>query len=418
MTTTSTPSPRRIRTRVLSVLAALLVLAVGSFYAWRTVATAPAGEPQAVEFGDASLSGDLTAATVLALGEATHGTSEFQRARLVLTQKVADEGFTTIALEEPAGSATAVDAWLQGGPGTVEEAAAQFGFSLYRTRETAELLTWIRERNLQRPERERIRLYGIDMQRPEADKRVVLDWLGQVDPAAAAGFAERLGALTEETDRDRDLSATVLPTVHELADAVEAAAAGRDDDATLRARWSARSLVAGREYTLAGSTAADRDAIMADQLAWLVDRRAEVGGAHTLLFGHNGHLDRAGQASAVPGAKLGQLAAQRWGRAYRAIGTDGHHVGFRSSGEDFEVTVNSPIRGIFADTTVGWLEVAGASATNRSVLERSMPMVSAGVGFAPWQAWLAPFHEVQVTPTEAWDAVIYVSDAHPSAPLA
>ncbi|MCB0892976.1 MAG: erythromycin esterase family protein, partial [Propionibacteriaceae bacterium] len=155
------------------VLAVALVLVLGGF-AWRFVTTRPAGEPQAVELTDATLSKTLTSATVLAVGEATHGTAEFQQVRRHVLAKVVADGFTTVALEDSAGTATQVDAWLQGGAGTAEEAAKRFGYGIYHTRQMADLLTWIRDYNKSTPAERRIRLYGIDVQPPEADKQVVL----------------------------------------------------------------------------------------------------------------------------------------------------------------------------------------------------------------------------------------------------
>lgn len=417
------PSPvrrrrSRRRTWLVGILAVAVVLAGGSF-AWTTLTSGPAGDPAAVEFADARLSVRLTSATVLALGEATHGTAEFQTARLQLIQKVAAQGFTTIALEDPAGSSSQVDAWLQGGPGTAEQAAQEFGFRLYRTREMAELLTWVRAFNEAQPAEKRVRLYGLDMQRPDADKAVVLGWLAGKDPAAAARFTDQLASVNDDAAFDAGVNAAALDATRELAALVERLGAGSTDDATLRARLSARALVQGRENG-AGAWGAARDAQLADQLAFLVDARAAAGGRHTLLFAHNGHVDRAGQATAVPGATMGVLNAQRWGDAYRAIGTDGNRVSLNSRGTIATVTVNSPIRGLFAGTRVGFVEVAeasGASEVNAEVLRRTMPMVSVGEPFDAWQAWIPPLHQVQVRPVDAWDALIYVADARPTTGL-
>lgn len=415
----STPSPARRRwPRVLAAIALALALVIGGFAVWNAVASAPAGEAQAVEFADATISDEIASATVLALGEATHGTSEFQHARLTLLQKVVARGFTTIALEDPAGSSTEVDAWLQGGPGSVSDAADAFGFALYRTQEMTELLSWIREYNTTRPEAEQIRLYGIDHQRPDADKRVALAWLAQTDPVAASAFEGRLAGLTYDTRNDAAVNNAVRSDVADLAAAVEAAAARHQDDAALRARMAALALVQGRGADLATNTEA-RDRAMAAQLELLVSQRALVGGEHTLLFGHNGHLDRAASATMMPGTTLGQLAAERWGQKYKVIGTDGRRVGFRASGTDgtFTVTVNSPIRGLFTGADVGYVETAQASPKNAEVLARSMPMVSVGDSFAAWQGWTPFFYTVEVVPRDAWDALIYVDEAHPVTPL-
>ena len=95
----ATPPPvrrRRGRSLIIVVLAlALVAVAGGAVHWWQT---RPQGNPQAVEFATAPLSPELTGATVLALGEATHGNAEFQRLRLSLVQKLPE--FRALVLEE------------------------------------------------------------------------------------------------------------------------------------------------------------------------------------------------------------------------------------------------------------------------------------------------------------------------------
>ena len=88
-----------------------------------------------------------------------------------------------------------------------------------------------------------------------------------------------------------------------------------------------------------------------------------------------------------------------------------------SDDQTIRVSVDSPVRGLFAGTRVGYLEMAAASPANRQVLDRSMPMVSAGVPFPAWYTWLPMLHSVKVTPNQAWDALIYVEDGTPTTPV-
>ena len=52
-----------------------------------------------------------------------------------------------------------------GGEGTAQEAAAAIGFSIYRTEEMAELISYMRQYNESALEGEDLRFYGFDMQR-------------------------------------------------------------------------------------------------------------------------------------------------------------------------------------------------------------------------------------------------------------
>lgn len=409
------PASRRRSRRAPIVLAAIAALVLG-LVGWWFVGTRPAGEPQAIELADATLPARLTDATVLAVGEATHGTREFRTAWRLVAEKAAPAGFTTIALEENAGPVSQVDAWVQGGGGTAEEAVGRFGFRLNRTQEMVEFVTMLRTWNEQHPD-QRIRLYGLDMQRPVADRDVVLAWLGGVDPASAASFAERLAPLTDDTVWEKDAASRLKPVAEELLASVEAAAAHRSDDAALRARLSARTLLQGLTRGSVGITSYERDAALHENLGFLVDQRAAAQGTHTLLLAHNGHVDRSGQSTMVPGAKLGVLNAERWGEGYRVIGSDAHVTRLQDSGAEFSFTVSSPVRGLFAGTDIGFLDLADASPRNREVLDRSMPSATAGSPFADWQQWVPFSHEISVVPSRAWDALVYVEDSHPTTPL-
>lgn len=412
-------SPRQRRrgpARLLIVLALVIALA-GGYFVYRQVVGSPAGRPQATELSQARISDQLASATVLGVGEATHGTREFRSTLLWTVQQLADRGFTTLAFEESAGHVTEVNAWLQGGAGTAEEAAGRFGFRLNRTRESVELLTWIRTYNEGREPGSRIHLHGIDVQRPEADRRVALAWLAEVDPATADAFRARLEPLTDASHRDPAASAPLVPVAAEFRAAVEAAAGDRTDDATTRALASARTLAMGAELGAGGKGGEQRDRMMADQLGWLVERRQAVGAEHTLLFGHNGHVDKRGTANPAQSVTLGTLASERWGEGYKALGTDARHVRLSDNSNEFSFTVDSPLRGLFGGTAVGYLEFASVDAADAEVLARTVPMTSAGSPFQALQAWVPWFHEVQLKPAETFDALVYAETTTPVTPL-
>ena len=398
---------KRILIIVLAVVTALAALGAGTLW-WNGRAL---GTPVAVEFADAPVSDRLASATVLALGEATHGTHEFQAARLTLLQKVVDRGFTTIAWEEDFGSIARVNAWLQGGPGAAEDAVAQFGYRLNKTTANRDLLVWIRAYNDARPAGEKIRLVGVDAARPTDTKALALSWLASRDAAAAADLDARLAELSDDTLFDRDVATRVEGATAALLAAVTASDDG--SEAAADAAQAARVLEQSRRRAFETGS---RDALLFENLRWGVERGAASGREHTLLFAHNGHVDRAGQASLAPGDKLGELAARHWGESYRAIGTDGHRVAIEADGVKV-ITVSGRHRGLFGGSRVGYLEVADVTGPDADLLRSRVTMVSVGFPFAAWQAWIPFLHTVDVTPTEAWDALIYVGDAAPTTRL-
>ena len=105
-------------------------------------------------------------AKIIALGEATHGNAEFQQLKLeVFKQLVKKNGVRAFALEGDYGGCEQVNRYIHGGEGTAQEAAAAIGFSIYRTEEMAELISYMRQYNESALEGEDLRFYGFDMQR-------------------------------------------------------------------------------------------------------------------------------------------------------------------------------------------------------------------------------------------------------------
>ena len=105
-------------------------------------------------------------AKIIALGEATHGNAEFQQLKLeVFKLMVKNNGVRAFALEGDYGGCEQVNRYIHGGEGTAQEAAAAIGFSMYRTEEMAELISYMRQYNESALEGEDLRFYGFDMQR-------------------------------------------------------------------------------------------------------------------------------------------------------------------------------------------------------------------------------------------------------------
>jgi erythromycin esterase len=91
-------------------------------------------------------------ARVVALGEATHGTSEFSDARARIVEHLAArKGFTVLAVEDNWAEAAAIDNYIKTGNGSPEGALAQLKGWPFRTREMLELIEAMRAVNTKSP---------------------------------------------------------------------------------------------------------------------------------------------------------------------------------------------------------------------------------------------------------------------------
>ncbi len=136
---------------------------------------------------------------VVLLGEASHGTSEFYRARAAITRRLIEEhGFTIVAVEADWPDAAAVDRYVRHRTqGMRLDAPFQrFPTWMWRNREVMDFVEWMREHNGRRSLSDRAGFYGLDIYNMRGSISAVLRYLDETDPEAAAVARERYGCLT------------------------------------------------------------------------------------------------------------------------------------------------------------------------------------------------------------------------------
>ncbi|MGD2093071.1 MAG: erythromycin esterase family protein, partial [Candidatus Aminicenantes bacterium] len=101
--------------------------------------------------------------SIVALGEGTHGTSEFFKMKHRITKFLAEEmGFTVFAIEASMPEAREVNRYVLTGQGDPKKALAGLYFWTWNTREVLAMIQWMREFN--RSGKGRIEFFGFDMQ--------------------------------------------------------------------------------------------------------------------------------------------------------------------------------------------------------------------------------------------------------------
>lgn len=292
---------------------------------------------------------------IVLLGEATHGSHEFYRARAQITRRLIQEkGFTAVAVEADWPDAYRVNRYLHG-RGTDLSAAEslgnfrQFPAWMWRNADVLDLVGWLRtfnEETLDRGAR-MAGFYGLDLYSLHASMASVLSYLDETDPQAAALARERYAcfdAFGEPEDYGRDASSGLGScedeVVAQLVDLQRRRAEfiGRDgiltEDAFFHAEQSARVVRNAEQYyrTMFEGGAGSwnlRDTHMADTLDALL---AHLGRTRTdckvVVWAHNSHLGdaRATEASWNQGElNLGQLVRERHGGEVLSAGFTTHH---------------------------------------------------------------------------------------------
>lgn len=138
-------------------------------------------------------------ARIVLIGEATHGTSEFYEMRAQISRGlITEKGFNFVAIEGDWPDAARIDHYVRHSevPASEWTAFARFPQWMWRNDEVRTFVDLLREYNGdQEPER-RVAFHGLDLYSLYNSIRQVLDYLDDVDPAAAAVARERYGCLT------------------------------------------------------------------------------------------------------------------------------------------------------------------------------------------------------------------------------
>ncbi len=132
------------------------------------------------------------------LGESTHGTHEYYDWRDRISRRLMrDEGFRFIAVEGDWPSIAPLNQYVKHRtPEDVDllsllRALERWPEWMWANQEFAALLEWMREHNATLPEADRIGVYGLDMQNPQASLDAVVQWFEQNDPDTLAAVNER-----------------------------------------------------------------------------------------------------------------------------------------------------------------------------------------------------------------------------------
>jgi erythromycin esterase-like protein len=291
---------------------------------------------QAEEFGaQFARYGD---AAVVLLGEATHGTSEFYRARAAISRfLIKNCGFNIVAVEADWPDAARIDRFVRHGRHvpSAERAFDRFPSWMWRNVEVREFIDWLRLENEHRAEKLRVEFRGLDIYSLRASISAVLTYLDRVDPQAARTARHRYGCLTPwQSDPARyghraamggdTCEALVREQLLELLDRrLEYAA--RDGEKFFDAAQNARIVRAAEQYyriMYEGSRESWnlRDRHMFDTLQALIRQRGPK--AKAIVWAHNSHVGNAAATSMGWEGEfnIGELCRSAYGDSLAAIG--------------------------------------------------------------------------------------------------
>ncbi|MFL6729354.1 MAG: erythromycin esterase family protein [Sphingomicrobium sp.] len=137
-------------------------------------------------------------ARVVLLGEASHGTSEFYRARAAISRRLIERhGFNIVAVEADWPDAATIDRYARHRPWRRGELKAfeRFPTWMWRNREVDRFICWMRQYNERHPYERMCGFYGLDLYNLSGSMQAVIDFLDREDPELARLAQRRYGCL-------------------------------------------------------------------------------------------------------------------------------------------------------------------------------------------------------------------------------
>lgn len=260
---------------------------------------------------------------VIGLGEATHGNAEFQELKLEVLKVLVDRsGVDCFAMEMDYGEGVIINDYINGySEMSIDEVMDHISFVIYKTEEIRNLIEWMKEYN--RTHDKRLSFYGFDLQNPDVDLKLILDFLEENSIEGGAGLAsfdpylngdvgfkdaglsdgfEALNTLKKQLETGREAYQD-LYNYDRILNCIENVIRARE----VAARYDGdNGMVEGGQY---------RDQMMALKVIEIFET---LDGSRMMITGHNGHIGYAGNYTKT----MGSFIRDEMGDSYYVIGTD------------------------------------------------------------------------------------------------
>jgi erythromycin esterase-like protein len=271
-------------------------------------------------------------ARVVLLGEASHGTSEFYRARAAISKRLIERhGFIIVAVEADWPDAATIDRYVRHRPWREGELRAfeRFPTWMWRNTDVDAFIRWLREHNEQRQYEQMAGFYGLDLYNLQASMRAVIDFLEKEDPETAKIARRRYACLEPWLEMLRDLMQRNFDCLtiecDEWLDAAANARLVKNAEAYYRVMYEG----AAESWNL-------RDTHMFETLNQLLDAKGPRSKA--IVWAHNSHIGNAAHTDMGKSRgelNIGRLCKDRFDAKARLIGF-GTHTGTVAAADDWD----------------------------------------------------------------------------------
>ena len=365
-------------------------------------------------------------ARLVALGEASYGTSEFYTLNQRLIEYlVRQKGFTVLAIEANWPESAAVNRYIQTGEGDPRKALAGMNFWTWYTGEMLELVEWMRAYNQAPGNRPKLTFTSFDMQFGHAAADQAMEYLKEYAPdlgsVAQAVFGEAYdieahrGAIFD--DRAAGVAARLAGVAHELDARHRELTAASGEEKWRDARQAVSLVSQACSLRMAGRGPGYRDEAMAGNVEWIAGSAFPK--AKIVLWAHNAHVREEGEPKS-----MGTYLRQRFGRQLYVVGYAFRRGGLRAKGPEGGTAAD--VRGFDAPAPPDGSGDAVLSGAGLPAFFLDLASVPPTGALGRWLAEPHLFHSVgsswfpadpdanfeTAAPARRYDGLIFVEEGH------
>lgn len=362
-------------------------------------------------------------AKIFGFGETTHHGKEFFDIKAKFFKYlVKNQDVKVFIIEDSYTSESGINEWISGGKGNTETVAENFSLYPWYCKEIVDLLNWMREYNLTKTNREKIRFYGMDIQSVQNINNEIRDLVKKYNipiDEKLLSVADECANKRVEYNKKTNWADNKMPKLKKIESIITEFQRVRDIKNNKEFISTIRALDYLMKYTfyVQNPLSTVRDLKMFENVKWIIENETTNGKA--FIWAHNEHINNKEMLSYSSGwTSLGAHLKEFYKNDYYSVGFDfgkGTLRGFvtKKNKPSYWETykIDKPFRKTYAKTLfeakedIYFIDILDASVDNtvNFFSKKSKQLILGDIGFNPKKYYLIPKKF-----SEMYDGLIFV----------
>lgn len=304
-------------------------------------------------------------AKLFGFGEATHQGKEFFNIKAKFFKYlVKNQDVNVFIMEDSYTSEAGINEWISGGKGNAETIAKNFSVGFWYCQEVVDLLEWMRNYNLNKPQEEQIRFYGMDIQNVKNVNREIRALFKKFEIPVSEELLLEVDKCVEKKimyNKPTDWADIQIPKLNKIKSLLlsfKSKIKNQENIEEVISGIRVLDYLTKYTYYVQNNHSQDRDLKMFENVKWIVENKSNNGKA--FIWAHNSHINNkqgGGNYNRRNIFNLGRHLKEYYKNDYYSVGFDfgtGTQAGYFSSKDEKlswkKVEIKEPFTKTYAET--------------------------------------------------------------------